>query len=140
MISNTSSPSTGNVGIVVESHTTLNSTSGTNVSISDFTLGTLVASYNEDETNAVSDNHGSVEYIEFEIDNNIAGAPVSKVTNAANRFIEIKVYGGHNLRPAGSFTGPSWFAAMDHRVSIEVRNSDNILIGSIYNVFYYTKP
>ena len=40
LISNTSSPST-NVGIVVESHTTLNSTSGTNVSISDFTLGTF---------------------------------------------------------------------------------------------------
>ena len=140
LISNTSTPSTGNVGIIVESHTTLNSTSGTNINISDFELGTLVASYNANINNNVSDNHGSVEYIEFEIDNNIAGAPVSKVTNAATRFIEIKVYGGHNLQPPGGFQSPSWYAGGDHRVSIEVRNSDDILIGAIYNFFYYNKP
>ena len=140
LISNTSTPSTGNVGIIVESHTTLNSTSGTNINISDFELGTLVASYNANINNNVSDNHGSVEYIEFEIDNNIAGAPVSKTTNAATRFIEIKVYGGHNLQPPGGFSSPSWYASGDHRLSIEVRNSDDILIGAIYNVFYYNKP
>ena len=145
LISNTSTPSTGNVGIIVESHTTLSSTSGTNINISDFELGTMVAALNNG-TNTGDSNHGSVEYLEFEIDNNIAGESVSKTTNAATRFIEIKFYGGHNLRPVNPDpSNPSStddFAKVygDIRFTIEVRNSNNILIGSIYNFRQWQKP
>ena len=131
-IENTNNPTSSQCGIWINSKDLTNNTVSNSIDISSFKLGGIKASNYvalDSNGNYPNTNYGSIEYLEFTVTES-GGIPGDLTGTSSKNYIEINI--NQQQLITVNKLGDNAFGELHY--SIEVRDSNDVLIGGVYQI------